>query len=228
MKTNNNIAAVSAVLVSLLLVMTLLAGCGGNKAPEETPGPVTETEPVSQPAPEETPAAETDPGMADGERFEATVTVEGMEETVGYEHVRNEAMGFELDFEYESLERRSEQDRERFVSVYDDPDEPWNYLEVRYSPEDEDTAVAAVYAELSEGFGMVLKDAAVLERAGECTRIDASGVRGGNIPGEMQTVYVIPADAGCFIAAEHYTAESAEGFGARFSAAMDTFSVLGS
>ncbi len=58
-----------------------------------------------------------------------------MEETVRYEHVRNTALGFEMDYDFESFVRRSEPDRECFISVYDDPEAPENYLEVTFSAE---------------------------------------------------------------------------------------------
>ena len=72
-----------------------------------------------------------------------------MEETVRYEHIRNETLGFELDCDYESFERRSEADRESFVSRWDDPDDPWNYLEVTARPEGAETAAAAIGARFS-------------------------------------------------------------------------------
>ena len=43
---------------------------------------------------------------------------------------------------------------------------------------------------------------------------------------ELQMVYNIPADDGCFVAWGHYTQESAEGSGARFRGMMHTFVVL--
>ena len=222
MKRKENIAAVSAVLVSLLLVMTMLVGCGGNKAPEETPGPAAETEPVSRPEPEETPAAETDPGRQDGERFEEIVILEGNEETVGYEHVRDEGIGFELDYEYDMLERRIEPERELFVSPYDDPEDPSNYLELCRVPEKLDDAAASVYALLRNDYDLVVSENTTLDRAGECIRIDASGGRGAAGSDSMQTVYIIPAADGSLIAAAHYTVESSEGFGTRFAYIMNT------
>ena len=63
-----------------------------------------------------------------GERFEETIILEGMEEKVKYEHVRNDTIGFEIDFDYESFIRQSEQNKEKFISIYDDLKNPENYL----------------------------------------------------------------------------------------------------
>lgn len=164
----------------------------------------------------------------DGERFEAVIILEGMEETVHYEHIRNETVGFEMDYDYESFERRSEADRESFVSVWDDPDDPWNYLEVTHRPEDAETAAAAIGAELSKTYEIRREDSFPLDRAGSCIRIDASADIGGlTMPEHLQMVYIIPVADGCLVATGHYTIESAEGFGARFSAMMQTLSAIG-
>ena len=163
----------------------------------------------------------------DGERFESVIAIEGTEETVRYEHIRSEKLGFEMDYDYECFVRRAESDRECFVSVYDDPAQPEIYLEVTRSPEDADTAAAAVSAALSNDCELIVEPYS-LERAGECIRIDASNAKGNQgTPDLLQTVYLIPAADGCRIAAAHYTFESADGFGARFRGMMNTFSVIG-
>lgn len=116
-------------VVMILLIAALLlalAACDNAPAAEST-APAAEPQ-GEQPAPAEAPETS---GRADGERFEETIVLEGMEETVQYEHVRNETVGFELDYEYEDLERRGDLESESFVSRWDDPDDPWNYLEVR-------------------------------------------------------------------------------------------------
>ncbi len=183
---------------------------------------------------------ETGPARRDGERFEAVIVLEGMEETVRYEHVRNETLGFELDYEYELLERRGEADHPYFVSRWDDPGDPWNYLEIAGVAANADAAAAAVQSALSLQFGAVVAEECVLDRAGRCVRLDASdaksrpaesGEPGAGTetarPGSLRTVYVIPASDGCLIATAHCTVESAEGFGARFSAIMNTLSIIG-
>ena len=171
----------------------------------------------------------TEPEIArqDGERFEAVIILEGMEETVRYEHIRNDALGFEMDYDYESLVRRSEGDRERFVSVWDDPAHPENYLEVTFVAEDAETAAAAIAGELSKTYEIGRNDSFMLGRAGRCISISASADVGGlTMPDQLQTVYIIPADDGCRIATEHYSIEAAEGFGRRFRYMMDSFAVL--
>ena len=218
--------AISMVLVLTLLLVTALCGCGQKDAEAKPSAPAATVAPTDQPAPTEPPEIEADPGRLDGERFEGTVILEGMEETVRYEHVQNEDLGFALDYEYEALERHRASDREYFLSRYDDPDDPRNYLEVTNSAEDADAAAQAVIAELSRDFDTVVTSPLTLDGAGACTRIDASGAKEGRAPaGSLESVYILPAADGCRVATAHYTAESAEGFGARFAAMMNTLTV---
>ena len=199
----------SFVLTAALILS--LAGCG--KAPAGEPQAASSG-----------PAA--GPGRQDGERFEAAIVIEGMEETVLYEHIRNETVGFEMDYDCEQFTRQSRSDRERFVSVWDDPDEPTNYIEVTYSPQDANAAAASVGETLSADYEIVTEPWE-LDRAGSCIRIDASEVKGGGyMPDLLQTVYIIPAPDGSRIAAAHCTAESAEGFGRRVAYMMDTLAVV--
>lgn len=209
-----------AFVLSLVLVF-LLAGCGDVR-PAESELPAAEPAGQSEQSEAAQPVAES--GRQDGERFETVIVVEGMEETVRYEHVRNETVGFELDYDYESLARHSEASRDCFVSVYEDLEDPWNYLEILYDSEDVDTAAAAVSAVLSLDFSTIDQEPFVLDRAGECVRISASGAKENN--GALQTVYVIPAGTGSLVARAHCTIESAEGFGVRFSAMLNTLSVI--
>ena len=222
--TGKKRAAARSAAIAWLLLMALLCGCSRKEA--ET-GPAGNTDPV---VPTETAApseVRDDTGVPDGMRFEEIILLEGMEETVRYEHAGNENVGFELDYEYEVLQRCREAERERFVSRYDDPDDPWNYLEVTYRREDADSVAASVMASLSEDYDSVVTEPVTLDRAGECVRIDASGAKGGKTPvGSLESVYIIPAADGCRIAAAHYTVESAEGFGARFAAMLNTLSVM--
>ncbi len=225
---NKKHTALSIVLALALLLTAILCGCGKQDADAKPTEPVSTRVPVSQPTPTKPPETGADTGRLDGERFEGTVILEGMGETVQYEHALNEEIGFALDYEYEALERRSAPDCERFQSRYDDPDDPWNYLEVTYSEEDADEVSPAVVAELSKDFDSVTSEALTLDRAGKCVRIDASGAKDGRAPaGALESVYIIPAADGCRIAAAHYTVESAEGFGARFAAMMNTLIVMG-
>jgi len=209
------------ILAALVLSLT---GCGDSRTPaSEAPAqpPVT----ADAPAPaEDEPAAETH--RENGERFEAVIAVEGMEETVPYEHVVNETAGFEMDYEYESFTRHSEADRERFISVWDDPENPENYLEVTGSPEDAETVAASVSEELSQTYDL-LKESYELARGGSCTRIEASEIKGtGRMSDQLQVVYIIPAPDGCRVAAAHFSIEGAEGFGRRFFYMVNTLSVI--
>lgn len=218
--------AIALVLALTLLLTAMLCACGRGRGETASAQPVPTEASVVRPTPTDPPEAAAEPGRADGERFEEVVVLEGMEETVRYEHVRNQDVGFELDYEYETLERRRASEYERFLSLYDDPDDPWNYLEVTRSAEGPEAVTSALAKELSRDFDTVVTSRVTLDRAGECARIDASGAKAGRMPsGALESVYILPAADGCRIAAAHCTLESAEGFGARFAAMMDTFIV---
>ena len=179
------------------------------------------------PEPSASSAQPAESARQDGERFEAVIILEGMEETVRYEHIRNDALGFEMDYDYENFVRRSEADREIFVSRWDDPGNPENYLEVSCNPMDAETVAASISARLSLDYDLNREDSFPLERAGSCIRIDASADVGGlTMPDQLQMVYIVPAADGCRVAAAHYSIEGAEGFGRRFRYFMDTFSAI--
>jgi len=173
--------------------------------------------------------AQTGPVRQDGERFEDVIVLEGMEEKVQYEHVRSSALGFEMDYDYENFVRVTDADRERFISVWDDPDAPENYLELRYSRQDAITAADEICGLLSDEYEVRRDDAFMLENAGSCIRIYADEVKGGGqMPEQLQTVYVIPAGDGCRIATEHCYIVESEGFSVRFRRMMDTLTVTDS
>ena len=218
----------AAAALALALLTTMLSGCAGSAAvpkPSEAPVVVEPAGPTeSAEAAETQPAA---PERQDGERFEDIIILEGMEETVQYEHVRSDGLGFEMDYDYENFVRRSEGDHECFVSNYDDPENPEYYLEVTCNPQDAETVAAAIGAVLSLDYEIGRTDTFQLERAGGCIRIDASEGKGHTgTPDQLQMVYIIPADDGCRVAVAHYSWESAEGFGRRFHYMMDSFSIL--
>ena len=174
----------------------------------------------------ETPSAESEPVRQDGERFEAVIILEGMEEPVQYEHIRNTSLGFEMDYDYENFVRSSDAERERFISGWDDPANPENYLEITFSAEDAETAAAAVREALSASYELN-ESVRELERAGSCIRIEASVIKGtNNMADQIQVVTIIPAADGCCVATEHYSIESAEGIGRRFSYMLNTLSLL--
>ena len=191
--------------------------------PEVTPEPETVAEPTE---PEEQPSEDTAAGRQDGERFEATIMLEGTEEKVMYEHARDLAIGFEIDFEYESLTRQKGSDAERFISVYDDPSEPVNYLEISYTDKPVDDVISSAASELSKDYETVTEEGA-LATAGSCTKIITTVAKSKAVSDRLQTVYVIPAGDGSIVAITHYTLESAEGFGSRFAQMLDTLEVIG-
>ena len=162
----------------------------------------------------------------DGERFEAVIILEGMEETVPYEHIRNEALGFEMDYDYETFVRRSEPYRERIISVWDNAEKPENYLELTYHAENSETAAVSVRAELSQEYDL-LESTRELDRAGTCLYMEASALKGTNTMADrLQLVYIIPASEGCIVATEHLVIEASEGFGRRFSYMLNTLEVI--
>ena len=198
-----------------------LPGCGKanvaeNSAPSAAP----------QIAPNEVPAPAAAPGRQDGERFEDVIILEGMEETVRYEHVRNAALGFEMDYDYESFTRLSDADSERFVSVWDDPGAPENYLEVRSDTGNAELVAEVVSAALSNEYDLYT-DYVELDRAGRCIRIEASVVKSTNqMAQQLQSVYIIPAPDGSRVATAHYAIEAAEGFGRRFAYMVNTLTTM--
>ncbi|MBR0208498.1 MAG: hypothetical protein IJQ43_06345 [Oscillospiraceae bacterium] len=216
-------------LALVLLLAVIVVGRGRSTFAPEPGAPVSDSGNVG--AAEAVGASEpgAEPGKRDGERFEAVIILEGMEETVRYEHARNDAIGFEMDYDYDLFVRQSAPDRERFVSCWDEADSPENYLEVRYDPRDAETVAAAIGAVLSNDYEISRDDSFPLERAGRCIRIDASADVGGlTMPDQLQMVYIIPAADGCRVATAHYAIEGSEGFGRRFRYFMDTFAVIDS
>ena len=208
------------ISLSLILIIAALAGCNKPAADEK---PVDEDKPVEATTSPDTVEPEAETGMKDGERYEATILLEGSEK-VGYEHAISKNVGFEIDYEYDSLARESESDHERFISVFETDDDAWNYLDVTSSTESADSVAEALTASLSNDFDSVEKHPITLDKSGECVYITAYGAKDGS--GRMQTVYVVPATDGCRVAEAHYTIESAEGFGARFGNMMNTFSPI--
>ena len=209
-----------ALVLSLLLLITALSACGSKK---------TESEPADSASPAESaevPEAAADPGREAGERFEAVITIEGMEETIQLEHIRNESAGFEMDFDYESFVRFSDSDRECFVSVYDDPNDPQNYLEVAYCAENAEAVEAAVSAALSKDYA-ITRETLALDGAGSCVRIDASAAKDGSGTTDvLMDVYIIPAADGCRVATARHIAEGSDGFGIRLAYLVNTLTLM--
>ena len=213
-------------LALVLLLTTALTSFSRNNRAGEASVPVLPAGQDKPAEPDSVPETVAESERQPGERFETVIIMEGMEETVRYEHIRNDTIGFEMDYDYESFARRSETDRECFISVYDNSDKPENYLEVTYSAQDAETVAASIGEALSNEYE-ISRSSYPLDCAGSCIRIDASEVKdGGRMPELLQMVYIIPASDGCRVATAHYSIESAEGFGRRFSYLMHTFSVI--
>lgn len=219
---------VYSILTALLmaaLVMTI-TGCKKNTTTE-----TASAEPVvidinggtSDVATADPVGGESKTGRADGERFDGTIMLEGMEETIHYEHVVNNDLGFEIDYEYEDLNRKTLADREIFISIYDDENDPSNYLEVSQSDLPVDTVITNLRIELSQTAD-IETETRTLENAGEVTYIEASS-KDGNMLNQIQSVYVIPAGNGTIVARCHFSIEAAEGFGGRFRQMLNTLVV---
>ncbi len=212
------------VLISLLFAALTLSACGSKAVDQAALDAASQTATVIQEFPE-TPAPAAAPALQDGERFESVILLEGMEETVRYEHAVNESLGFEIDYEYESLQRQSGAESERFISLWDSAEQPENYLELRRDALDAEQAAAAINEALSETYKTGM-EAFSLERAGSCIRIVAHEEKGGGVMApQLQEVFVIPAREGCLVATSHCSIEAAEGFGRRFGYMLQTLSL---
>ncbi len=226
MKKNLLAIGISAAL------MLVLSSCGSvpsaNTPAAELPVTVNDQASVqnTQSAPVSTDAPAVVSGRQDGERFESVIMLEGMEETVRYEHVKSDAFGFEMDYDYESLTRQRFATCERFLSLWDDPEKPENYLEVRSDTGNAELVAEVIIANLSSEYE-VTSEYRELEHAGRCIYLDASVLKGSNqMADQLQAVYVIPAPDGCRVATAHYSIEAAEGFGHRFAYMVNTMTVM--
>ncbi len=231
----------TAVMIMLIAALALsLTGCGKapaaqNTAPAEAQTPAQETTPAAEtPAapqseptePAAKPEAEAFPARADGERFEDVIMIEGMEETVQYEHVKSAAFGFEMDYDYENFVRQSYATCEWFVSVWDNAAEPENYIEVRSDTGNAELVADAIIARLSGDYE-IRQEYRELERAGQCIHIAAEVIKGTDQMSEhLQYVYVIPAPDGCRVVTEHCFAVDCEGLLRRFDYMLSTLSVV--
>ena len=220
-----------------LALVFALAACGKTPAAEtpapslepqattEPPAPASE-EPQAVPTPDPTPAPSAEPVRENGERFEKVITILGFEQTAQFEHIRNKSFGFEMDYDCEAFKRDTNAERVRFVSVWDDPANPENYLELSSSDEDAETVAAAVSERLSQEYE-VSRDTYELARAGSCIRIIAEVVRGtNNMADDLQHVYILPASDGCRIARVHCFIVESEGFFKHVGYMLDTLSVI--
>ena len=211
----------------LAALMLTLCACGGVPEAENSSPAAAEVQSEDDGQIIVSETVEEESGREDGERFEATIILEGMEETVRYEHIRNEALGFEMDYDYGNFVRRSDGERECFISDWDDPENPENYLEVSYDTSSAELTANAINMILSESYDTLYDDAYELDGAGKCIRIEASVVKGtNNMADRLQTVYIIPAGDGCRVARAYCAIEGAEGYGRRFAYMVKTLTVI--
>ena len=144
-----------AMLVLASLLMLMLSSCSSAELIPLPNNSATQAEPEILPMPgasndqfETGTAPEVESyatsGRPEGERFEGTIMMEGMEEPVKYEHIKSPAIGIEMDYDYENFTRQSGPASECFISVYDNADSPENYLELIYTEENADSAAASI------------------------------------------------------------------------------------
>ena len=140
--------------------------------------------------------------------------------------VENAAFGFEMDYDYENFVRQSDAKSERFVSVWDDPNAPENYIEVRSDTGNAELVADVIIATLSQDYD-IRQEYRELERAGQCIHIAAEVIKGTDQMSEhLQYVYVIPAPDGCRVVTEHCFAVDCEGLLRRFDYMLSTLSVV--
>lgn len=225
MKRESIYKRIGAFLLAFLMIPVLI-GCKNQSSAAKTAEPALTVTPASQAESAVSSVPESEPGRQNGERFDEIIILEGMEETVHYEHVRSETVGIEMDYDYESFARHSEAGLERFISIWDNTENPENYLDVMFSAEDAESVAANVRESLSQMYDL-LEGTRELDRAGSCLYIEASVLKDTNtMADQLQMVYIIPASDGCRIATMHVAAEAAEGFGRRFRYMLDTLAVI--
>ena len=231
MKRNHRIA-----LGVYALTAALLVGCGAKNsaevtaAPLQTAAPAATAAPVATAAPIETSAPVATPlpvpHPQPGDRYPGSVTMDGMPQTVQYEQIRSDALGFEMGYNYERFERQSEPGRERFVLIGEDPARPEVYLEITRRSDTAESAAASIAASLSDVYNPS-RGEYTLDRAGRCLTVHAD-VDKNNLMSidELQSVYLFPAADGCLVAWTHNTMDSADAFGALYRGMLNTLAVL--
>ena len=190
---------------------------------------VTEPAATEAAASEETVSATESPAAGNyqaGDCYEGTVTLEGVEQTIRYEQIVNETLGFAMGYDYERFGRHSEPDREVILLQGEDLEHPEVYLEVTRRAEDAEATADNIMETLFEQYAPTKREF-TLDRAGDCVVINADVDPTGEMTmEELQVVYIIPAGSGCFVAWGHNTFDSADAFGALYRSMMHTFEVL--
>lgn len=214
------------ILLSLALPISFFYGCGGSNGTEAAVAPPATAAPAGTAEPVPSPETKIATGHQAGDRYEGTVMMDGMEETVRYEQIRNDTLGFEMGYDYDRFERHSEPDRERFILKDEDPAHPEVYLEITRSADDAETTAASIGEALSQEYGITSGEY-VLDQAGNCIVINADTDKTGQMTMDLlQVVYIIPAGDGCLVAWGHNTFDSADAFGALYRSMMHTFAAL--
>ena len=209
----------------LALSMTIFAGCGRNSSAGDPAAPVTTTESTSITKPVASPEFEPVAEHQVGERYEGIVVLDGMEQAVRYEQIRNDTLGFEMGYDYERFDRYSEPERERFILKREDPDAPEVYLEITRSEDDAESTAASIWEALSDEYAPTRFDFP-LDHAGRCIQIYAGVDKSGQMTiDQLQVVYIIPASDGCLVAWGHNTFDSADAFGAMYRSMVHTLVV---
>ena len=162
----------------------------------------------------------------DGERFEAIFSFQGMDETLGYEHIINTDLGLEMDYPYDHFVRYSEAECERFVSTWDDQSDPENYMTVERRIGSAELNNDAVCAVLSNDYD-ITSFPFELDSGVTATRIEASVIKGtNNMADQIIAVYIIPASDGCIVATSHCFIVESEALGKHFSNMVKSMIVL--
>ena len=191
-----------------------------------------ETTEAAAPAESETTeaAAPAEPEAAvsrqDGERFEAIFSFQGMDETLGYEHLINTDLGLEMDYPYDHFVRYSEAECERFVSTWDDQSDPENYMTVERRIGSAELNNDAVCAVLSNDYD-ITSFPFELDCGVTATQIEASVIKGtNNMADQITLVYIIPASDGCIVATAHCSTTDSEAICKNFSNMVRSMIVL--
>ena len=201
-----------AAIVSVMMLMTILCGCGNKNKTEDTAKPAEASEAVEASEPAE--AAEAEAVRQVGERFEEVFNLD-VEEKINFEHIKLDEIGIEMDYPYELFERSSEADCERFYAVNDYSEEKEYYFDVAYKAENAETVAASISEALS-GEYKLNQESRALERAGNCIWIGASEAISGGSPEHLQEAWIIPAGDGCVVMTGHCGLDSSDFFGAYY------------
>lgn len=157
-----------------------------------------------------------------GDRYEEVIVFQGVEEKITFERIANETVGFEMDYDCGNFSRKSDENGDVFALNFDGS----YYMEVTSKNETADAIATSISEELSKNYD-VYKSETELNFVGNCTMIhaDIKTVDQETLD-ELQTVYIIPAADGCYVATAHYGYDSSDYYGKLFSMMADSFSII--